>query len=147
MRILVIEDNLELNRQLCGYLRENHYDVLAARSEREAVNELRKRGHSIAIALVDLFLPAKAPGLDDRKSGLRLIELMTAHYPWVVSVVYTGYAELENAAPCLESGAFSCWPKGGDPDELLGVLSKAEIKYRKEQSARRSTGRGSPEEP
>ena len=133
MRILVIEDDLTLNRQLCGWISESRYDTVSAKTELEAETVLRYQGGSIDIALVDMFLPAKANGLDFRESGLRLIQLMSRRYPSIVSVVYTGHADLENAARCMEAGAFSYCAKGGKPDELLEKIRKAGIKRLKDQ--------------
>jgi DNA-binding NtrC family response regulator len=136
MRVVVIEDNATLNQQLCGLLSENGCETLPAKSEREAENILKEHGGSVAIALVDMFLPAKAQNLDDRESGLRLIQLMTKQYPSIVTVVFTGHGDLANAAKCMEAGAFSYCIKGGEPSELLEKIWKAEAKHQRNQSLR-----------
>jgi len=133
IRILVIEDDLKLNRNLCGILQEKGYDVQAARSERKAEQKLRKSGVAIGIALVDMSLPVKVGLPDDGEAGLRLITLMTERYPWIITIVYTGHGAIGNASRCMEAGAFSYCPKGGDPEETVGTIKKAEAKYKKAQ--------------
>jgi DNA-binding NtrC family response regulator len=134
MQILVIEDDATLNEQLCGLLADNGYDSVPAKSEKEAEDVLNKHGSSIAIALVDMFLPAKAVDLDAKESGLRLIHLMTQRYPSIVKVILTAYGDLANATKCMEAGAFSYCTKDCKPLELLGKIRKAETKFRREQS-------------
>ena len=133
MRILIIEDDKTLNDQLCGLLAGKKFRPIAAMNEKEAEDALSEHGASIAVALVDMFLPSKDSRANDKESGLRLIELMSSQYPWVVKIVFTGNADLTNAAQCMEAGAFSYCEKGEDLEILLHKVRKAEAKYLKDQ--------------
>ena len=106
MQVLIIEDDEQLNRQLSGLLSDSGCSHIPARSEQEAESILQTQGASITVALVDMFLPAKAQNLNSKESGLRLIRLMAKRYPHIVPVVFTGHGDLSNASSCMEAGAF-----------------------------------------
>jgi DNA-binding NtrC family response regulator len=120
VEILVIDnDDQYLNAQ-CRWLEHEGHGTRRAATSKQARSILEKEHQSIAIALVDMYI-------EEKESGLELIKLMTREYPWVVSIVVTAYADLANAARCMEAGSFSYLPKGVTPPELLReTLKKAE---------------------
>jgi DNA-binding NtrC family response regulator len=131
MKILVIEDDIGLMEQLCGWLEENGYQTLNAKDEQMAEDMLMQYGDLINIALVDMYLSPKENGLNYRESGLRLIQLITTKYPFLDTIVNTGNADFENSMKCMEAGAFSYIIKGESPDRLLNAIQRAEEKQGK----------------
>lgn len=58
-KILVVEDDKEINRLLCEYLESQNYTVLHAQNGLEALNMLRDR-EDIDLVLLDLMLPLQS---------------------------------------------------------------------------------------
>lgn len=58
-KILVVEDDKEINRLLCEYLESQNYTVLHAQNGLEALNMLRDRA-DIDLVLLDLMLPLQS---------------------------------------------------------------------------------------
>lgn len=56
VKILIVEDDREINRLLCEYLQSQDYEVVRATNGREALTLLRGRT-DIALVLLDLMLP------------------------------------------------------------------------------------------
>lgn len=54
-QILVVEDDKELNKTVCAYLRQNHYDTTGCLSAQEAYDELYKRKYHLIIT--DIMMP------------------------------------------------------------------------------------------
>jgi len=125
MKILVIEDEQDLARNVCGLLNDHDYETLQATSEKEADQVLRDHGKEIMIAIIDMKLPAKK-GLDVNESGFRIIQFLSKYFPEIISIVYTGYETFENAMKCIENGALYYLVKGGESELLLKVVKRAQ---------------------
>ncbi|MBE5956404.1 MAG: response regulator transcription factor [Lachnospiraceae bacterium] len=54
-RILVLEDDLELNKTVCAYLRQNFYEVSGCTSAYDAYQELYRKNHNLIIT--DIMMP------------------------------------------------------------------------------------------
>lgn len=140
MRVFIIEDDVTLRTLLDGLLKDEGYETICADTEQKAENALKEHGSSIALALIDMGLPSKAVDLGDEETGLRLIQLMTKRYPFIIKVVFTGKGDLDNAAKCMEAGAFSYCPKGGSPEKMLDKIRKAEARYLRDQALLHTVG-------
>jgi two-component system, NtrC family, response regulator len=125
-KILIVEDDKDLAEELAGWLKEKDYQVVIAENELATEQKLSEEGGNISVALVDMQAPSKEKGLNYKETGLRLIKLINSSYPDIVSIVHTGHSDLQNAAKCMEAGAFSYLSKGDNADLLLQVLKRAE---------------------
>jgi len=83
--ILLIEDDEELVRSVSACLVAAGYNVLPARSMREAYSLSRSEAAGCDVVLADLCLP------DAR--GAQLVELLSAHYGDCPTVLMTGHRE------------------------------------------------------
>jgi DNA-binding NtrC family response regulator len=120
MKIFVIEDDDDYRNKECSYLRQKGYEVLEANGEKDAREILAKEAKDIGIALVDLTL-------EERHSGLKLIEFMKEKYPYIVPIVVTGLEDTETAIHCLsQRKAFDYIIKAKmNPNYLLQIIEKA----------------------
>jgi len=101
MRILFVDDDEPFLAATKELLEQGGYEVTACSSERQALDVIRARPEDFDIALFDMLLDRS------RDAGLRLTRELIAHNPRIPIVVLTGYANFENAAECMEAGAFS----------------------------------------
>ncbi len=125
MRILIVEDDVDLSNALRKILSQKGYEVLSAVDEEETEKVLSDHGDDISIAIVDMIFPAKQRELSINESGLRIIKLLTSKYPTIVSIVYTGNDEYKNAMKCMAAGASYYLEKESDITLLLDIIERA----------------------
>ena len=118
-RILVVDDNAALLENLEEILEEEGYQVLAARTAREAVE--RARG-GFDVGLVDLRLPDE--------SGTSLATRLREVAPLGEIVLLTGFASLETAIAAVRAGAFAYLVKPCQTPELLLTIEQALLRVR-----------------
>ena len=92
MKILVLEDDLFVQRVLISYLKEKGHQVSLCSS----FKELRNNKESFDLAFIDL-------DLEENLIGLKALELIVARAKY--KVVFSGHDEFEIIAKAYESGA------------------------------------------
>ncbi len=121
VRVLLVDDDLELLRFLEAELADRSYEVVAARSGDEAL-ELAQRG-SFDVALLDVRMPGP--------SGLDVCRALASSCPDLPVVLMTGFGDMDAAIAALRAGAYDFLTKPFETESLDVVLKRAA-----EQSAR-----------
>jgi len=125
VRILIIDDERAFADSQSRYLTDQGYETTVKYAVESARGYLKSSGAEVNIALVDMYMGR------DKEAGLKLVRLMAKHYPWIVSIIVTGHADLENASTCMQAGAFSYIQKGPSPQALITeTVKKAVEKFR-----------------
>jgi DNA-binding response OmpR family regulator len=107
-KILIIEDNMEINRLLSEFLQENEYETVSALDGREASVKMKNQDYDLV--LMDLMLPYK--------SGDSLIkELRT--YSNIPVIVLSAKSMMETRLEVLRLGADDYIMKPFDFNEVL----------------------------
>ena len=119
-KILVVEDDIDINSMLCDLLQQNGYEPTAAYSGTEAVLNFKLGTYDLV--LLDLMLPGK-PG-DAVLSDIRAVSE-------VPLIAVTAVTDKESTVSLLKSGADDYIPKPFDNDELL---ARIEVQLRRKQS-------------
>ena len=109
-RILVIEDDGDINSLICTILKKQGYEPVPAYSGTEAL--LRLEMDSFALLILDLMLP----GTDGESLLRRLREDAKNEVP---VIVLSARASLEDKVQLLTSGADDYMAKPFEPQELL----------------------------
>ena len=115
IRLLIVDDEREFLDALGERLEMREFDVHAAASGAEALDECSRE--KFDLALVDL----KMPGMD----GQELLARLKAEDRFLEIIILTGHGSLGSAVECTKLGAFSYLPKPYDLEELLKVLQAA----------------------
>ncbi len=137
VRILVVDDDPLIRRQLEGLYRSHEYVVDGAANVQEALEKLSSS--EFALALVDL----KMPGSD----GITLIREIRERWPMVDVIMITGYGSIKGAVEAMRHGACDYITKPFEPDDILLATQKVlerrrlldEIEYLRKQLADRYT--------
>ena len=119
-KILVVEDDIDINSMLCDLLQQNGFEPTAAYSGTEAVLNFKLGTYDLV--LLDLMLPGK-PG-DAVLSDIRAVSE-------VPLIAVTAVTDKESTVSLLKSGADDYIPKPFDNDELL---ARIEVQLRRKQS-------------
>lgn len=113
-RILVVDDDPLICRQLEDLYRERHYDVDSAGSANEALALLEQ--YDYALGVVDL----KIPGTD----GLSLTKQIHERWSDFGVIIITGYASIKGAVEAIRQGANDYITKPFEREEILLATEK-----------------------
>ena len=117
-RLLIVEDDLGLQRQLKWCFDE--YEVLMAASREEALTMARR--FEPAVVLQDLGLPPDAEGVTE---GMQTLREILSLAPQTKVIVVTGNADRDNAVRAVSLGAYDFYQKPVDTDVLRLLVGRA----------------------
>ena len=115
-KIVVLEDDLVIRKNLEQQLRQRRFDVASASTIAEAQNILSK--DNFDLIFVDVRLPDG--------EGTDLLRELQARPQKPLVVIITGFGSVESAVECMRNGAFDYLIKPFSSDQLEVTLRKAE---------------------
>ncbi len=124
-KILVIDDELEICKQISLILSKQGYEVTYANSYKEFV-DLEQRSFDYDVVLVDLWLK------NSTKQGIDIIEYLKNKYENLVIVSFSGHANIDNAIESVKAGANDFIEKPFETKKLIHIIQKnlLELKQR-----------------
>lgn len=126
-KLLVVDDELSVRDSLGKWFREEGYDTATAENANAALTKLAEQ--EFDVALIDI----KMPGTD----GITLQKRMHELKPEMISIIMTGFADVETAVEAMKNGAYDYVRKPLDPDELSHKVHNAlDQKRTKEENVR-----------
>ncbi len=128
-KLLIVEDDLGLQKQLKWCFDE--YDVLIAASRSEAIAQLRR--FEPQVILQDLGLP---PEPQDVSEGMATLREILKIAPQTKVIVVTGNHDRDNAVRAVALGAYDFYQKPVDTDVLKLIVSRAFNIYQLEEQNR-----------
>ena len=124
-KILVIDDELEICKQISIILSKHGYKVTYANSFKE-FSELEISKFDFDIVLVDLWLK------NSTKQGIDIIEQLKNKYDNLVIISFSGHANIDNAIESVKAGANDFIEKPFETKKLIHIIQKnlLELKQR-----------------
>lgn len=119
-KILVVEDDLQLQEALADTLRHHGFEVETANNAEQAIRALRGE-----IGMV--FSDIRMDGMD----GVELLRRIRAHKPWLPVVLMTAFGTVEQAVEAMKLGAVDYLPK---PFEAEALVEKARRFFNRDAS-------------
>ncbi len=119
-RILIVDDDPLICRQLEDLYRDRKYEVVTANTADEAMEHLEEL--ECALAVVDL----KIPGSD----GISLTREIRERWPDLDVIIVTGYASIKGAVEAIRQGASDYITKPFEREEILLATEKVLEKRR-----------------
>ena len=117
-RLLIVEDDLGLQKQLRWHFEDFEVDVA---SDRLSALEIVRKNPPAVVSL-DLGLP---PDPDGSTEGLACLEEILALSPSSKVIIVSGNETRENAVKAISSGAYDFYQKPVDPDVLGHIINRA----------------------
>lgn len=114
-KILIVDDDVNLNRLLSNFLGKNGYEPFPSFSAEDAITKMA--GQQFDIVLTDLRMP--------RMDGIQLLQWVNEHQPDCCTILMTSYAEVQTAVKAIKLGAFDYIAKPIVPDDLLKKIQDA----------------------
>jgi len=118
MRILYAENDENSRRAQGAFMGRAGFEMLVCNTEAEARRLIEDTRADFELAVFDMRM-------EDRLSGLRLVQQLVANRPDVPAVVLTAFASIEDYARCTEAGAFSYVEKDEATTYLIPTLRRA----------------------
>ena len=130
-RILVVDDDLVVQKALRRLLETRGFLVTACGSGIEALRACKEQDFSVA------FVDLKMPGMD----GMELIRRLRGKKPGMSIVMITAYGEITTAVEAMKQGAFHFMTKPFDNEEVLELATSAVTQSRTSYLSRASQKR------
>jgi DNA-binding NtrC family response regulator len=115
-KIIVLEDDLIVRKNLEHQLRQRRYDVASVSTIAAAQEYLNKDNFDL------IFLDVRLPDGD----GTELLKSIQLRPQRPLVVISTGFASVESAVECMKNGAFDYLIKPYSAEQIEVVLKKAE---------------------
>jgi DNA-binding NtrC family response regulator len=116
MKILVVDDDKNLNSGICSFLNSNNFKTISAYNGEEGYSKLGIE--EIDLVLSDLQMP--------KMNGIELLEKIKENKPELPIVIMTAFASVENAVEAMKIGAEDYITKPVNLKELLIKIKKIE---------------------
>src|SRR5262245_55577890 len=112
---ILVVDALEDTRERLATPRKRDYRVMRAASGEAALALMERDEVDLLVADVDL------PGV----SGLQLLQIVKANYPFTESILVTATSDLDGAVQAIKLGAYHFLSTSVDPDTLRTTVAHA----------------------
>ena len=116
-KILIIDDELEICKQVSLILNKNDFNSLYVTSYDEFLN-LHKNNFDFDLVLVDLWLK------NSSKQGIDIINELKKKYNDLVIISFSGHANIDNAIESVKAGANDFIEKPFETKKLLHIIQK-----------------------
>ena len=114
-RLLIVDDERELQSALCDTLGEQGYVTVGATNAAEGLERFAQGEFDVVLS--DLMMP----GMD----GIQMLRQMLARDPHVVGIIMTGQGTVQTAVEAMKVGAFDYVLKPFDLKMMLPILNRA----------------------
>ncbi|WP_319370961.1 response regulator transcription factor [uncultured Ilyobacter sp.] len=112
MRVLIVEDDLEIQQLVSYFFNKEGYEVETASDGLEGLRLLKKSKHGLVV--LDLMLPSL-----DGKNFTKIVRELPEEYGNPGIIMLTAKTEIEDVLDGLEIGANDYMKKPFDPRELI----------------------------
>ncbi len=120
LRILLVDDEINMLESLGDVLRAERYQVATASSGPEAIARLEKE-QTYDLMITDLKMP--------KMNGMELLSIVSERWPNMKVIVLTGHGSIDGAVEAMRMGAYDYILKPFQPDEALKIIERlAEVK-------------------
>ncbi len=113
MKILIVEDDLNLREAIVDSLEMKKHEVVSAQHGLEALALVAKQGFDLVLSDINM------PQMD----GLELLKQLKTHHPWLPVVLMTAFGDVNQAVHAMQMGANDYLMKPFELKELDNLLA------------------------
>ncbi len=123
-RVLVVDDEADLRKNIRLILTKAGYDVVEAEDGEQAIAAIRSGDNPLAVSAVicDLVMP--------KVNGMEAIAYFRSQFPGVPILVLTGHPNIDNMTELYQQGVVDYLVKPMVPEKLLAAVEKAVSKHK-----------------
>ena len=124
-KILIIDDEIEICKQVSLILSKNGFDTKYATSYKE-LNSIISEGFDFDLVLVDLWIK------NSSKQGIDIIQELKSLFSNLLIISFSGHANIDNAIESVKAGANDFIEKPFESKKLIHIIEKnlLELKQR-----------------
>ncbi len=115
LRILLVDDEINMLESLGDILRAERYHVSTASSGKEAIKRLETED-AFDLVITDLKMPVMG--------GMELLKRVSKGWPSVRVIVLTGHGSVDSAVEAMRAGAWDFMLKPFQPEEALATIDR-----------------------
>jgi len=115
IKIMVVDDEAGICRNVEKILTKNNYAVTCANSAQEALDKMQHESFNLMIT--DIVMP--------RMNGLELLKKVKSQWPQTKALTMTAFASTDTAVRAIRLGALDYLPKPFTPKELRSMVADA----------------------
>jgi DNA-binding response OmpR family regulator len=115
IKVLLVDDEVELLQALSERLELRGFEVATARSGEEAMGVMQRAAPDLMV------LDLRMPGID----GMEVLRCTRRNYPRLQIIMLTGHGSEKDREMALSLGVFEYLQKPVDIGELVAVLNRA----------------------
>ena len=112
MRILVVEDDLNLREAIVDTLMLKNFEVFEAAHGIEGLHAVRTKQVDLVLTEINM------PGMD----GIELLQHIKQEFPWLPVILMTAYGDVSQAVKAIQIGANDYLMKPFELKELEEIL-------------------------
>ncbi len=118
-RVLVVDDEADLRKDIRLILTQADYDVVEAEDGEQAIEAIRSGDNPLLVSAIicDLVMP--------KVGGMEAIAFFRSQFPGVPILVLTGHPNIENLNELYKQGVVEYLVKPIAPEKLLAAVEKA----------------------
>ncbi len=118
-RVLVVDDEADLRKNIRLILTKAGYDVVEAEDGEQAIAAIRSGDNPLAVSAVicDLVMP--------KVNGMEAIAYFRSQFPGVPILVLTGHPNIDNMTELYQQGVVDYLVKPIAPEKLLAAVERA----------------------
>lgn len=118
-RVLVVDDEADLRKDIRLILTKAGYDVVEAEDGEQAIAAIRSGDNPLAVSAVicDLVMP--------KVNGMEAIAYFRSQFPGVPILVLTGHPNIDNMTELYQQGVVDYLVKPIAPEKLLVAVERA----------------------
>ncbi len=123
-RVLVVDDEADLRKNIRLILTKAGYDVVEAEDGEQAIAAIRSGDNPLAVSAVicDLVMP--------KVNGMEAIAYFRSQFPGVPILVLTGHPNIDNMTELYQQGVVDYLAKPIAPEKLLAAVERAMPKHK-----------------
>ncbi|MBC8385452.1 MAG: sigma-54-dependent Fis family transcriptional regulator [Candidatus Cloacimonetes bacterium] len=114
-KILIVDDNTDMQFLLSNILSEEGYETFSAGNGNRAITEVKRNNPDLVL------LDIRLPGMD----GLRVLEEIRKINPEILVIMITAFGDIKSAVQAMKDGAFDYVTKPFDNEALILNIKKA----------------------
>ncbi len=119
-KVLIVDDEERIRTILAAILRDEGYEVEAAKDGIEAIE--RVTSFKPHVMIVDLQMP--------RMDGIETIVRIRERFPKAISIILTAHGTIQSAVQAVKQGVYDYLTKPFDNEQMLLVIKRALEVYR-----------------
>ncbi len=106
LKILIVEDNKESLKLLCGILKNEKHTVFNSENRENALASVNQNHYELDVIILDLYIPDKYGEAPDEENGFAVLQYVKNNYPSINVIILTAFEDVKLSVRGIKAGAY-----------------------------------------